>query len=746
MSIKYYLGIQSYANHDCGASIVKFNTKSKKIEYVCISEERLIRKKYPYSFPIHSINYCMEYFSIKNLNQINFIISDWIKIKRWHRSGPSYNYSMFDYLKEKFNFPKERIIQIDHHLAHAASVYYTSKFNESAILIVDGLGSDLETTTFYEGRNNKIKELKKYRDHGIGTAYGAVTNHILNLGTGGEGKTMGLAPYGKKYRDQIKIKFKLKGIKNDFSDFMKRNPLSDTLNQINPNLRPNPIKVSHKFCKNKNHLDKYFSGVAYDIQNVAERVMSHLGREIYKDTKSKNICIAGGVALNSVANKKLLDKSKFKNIFVFPACSDAGIPFGAALWGLFNLEKKVDKNQVKFDNAYTGKNYTNESILEILKKFKIKYSKTDENLIAKYISQGKVIGRCAGRSEYGPRALGNRSILADARNSKMRNYLNKHIKHREMFRPFAPVVLEEKNKEYFDLDQPSPYMLLVAKSHKAKLIPSAIHVDKTARVQTVNRNQNSDLYNIIKKFYKLTDVPVILNTSFNDAGEPIVESPLDSLICFLQTKIDCLILNDFMIEKKNIKKISLKKILDFRKKLILRKEKDIIKKFMKPLSKTEFISKQKKFTKEAIYFAIKNSESKLTKIFNNFKNKKILLIGSIDHTLVLCKIFEKNIKNLDISFFNLPNKNDFLEIKGKPKLKSISNLSKIDSYDKIIISSFEYQRDIFDFINNKVKQDKIFQIYDNSSRSLMDSFLIKNIYTKNKIYKDGSKTKIFNQL
>ena len=170
-----------------------------------------------------------------------------------------------------------------------------------------------------------------------------------------------------------------------------------------------------------------------------------------------------------------------------------------------------------------------------------------------------------GKSEYGPRALGNRSILADARNPKMRNYLNKNVKHREMFRPFAPVILEEKNSEYFDLKQPSPYMLLVAKSHKAKLIPSAIHVDNTARVQTVNTKQNLNLYNIIKNFYKLTGVPVILNTSFNDAGEPMVESPLDSLICFLQTKIDCLILNDFMIEKKDIKKLSIKNILNYRK-------------------------------------------------------------------------------------------------------------------------------------------------------------------------------------
>ena len=232
MVIKYVLGIQSFASHDTGASIVRLDTKDNSIKYVCISEERLIRKKYPYTFPIHSIDYCMEYFKINNLNRIDLIVSDWIKVKKWQRSGPSYNYSMFDYLKEKFKFDEKKIIQIDHHLAHAASTYYPSNFKESAILIVDGQGSDLETTTYYHGVKNKITKIENYREHGIGSAYLAVTSRILNLGTGGEGKTMGLAPYGEKYKGQMNIKFKLDGIKTDFSPFMKRQPFQDILNQI----------------------------------------------------------------------------------------------------------------------------------------------------------------------------------------------------------------------------------------------------------------------------------------------------------------------------------------------------------------------------------------------------------------------------------------------------------------------------------------------------------------------------------
>ncbi len=577
MAIKYILGIQSYANHDSGASIVKLNTKNNSISYVCISEERLIRKKYPYTFPIYSIGYCMEYFGIKNINKIDLLVADWIKIKRWFRSGPSYSYSMFDYLKEKFKINKNKIVQIDHHLAHAASVFYTSGFQESAVLIADGLGSDLETTTYYKGIKNKLIEIEKYKSHGIGAAYKAVTEHILNLGIGGEGKTMGLAPYGEKHKGKLNIKMSLSGIKNDFNRFMKRQPLADILNQISDHYRPDPLKVAHKLCDNKKHLNPYFSGVAYDIQSASEKVMTHLGKDIQKKIKSKNICLAGGVALNSVANKKLFDGSNFKNIFIFPACSDAGIPFGAALWGAINKYCGSKKYNLKFENAYTGKSYKNSEIKKLLNNFNIKFSKYSSENIANLLSKGKVIGRLSGGSEYGPRALGNRSILADARNKKMRDYINKTVKHREIFRPFAPSILEEENKKYFDLKTSSPYMLLVAGSKKSNKIPSAIHVDGTARVQTVNREQNINFYNIIKAFHKLTGVPCVLNTSFNDAGEPLVETPLDALLCFLKTKIDFLILEDHLISRPIKTKSLIRKLELHRKKLIFDTEKKIIK-------------------------------------------------------------------------------------------------------------------------------------------------------------------------
>ena len=262
---KTILGIQSYANHDAGASIIQFDEKSN--EYIAISEERLSRKKYEYEFPLLSIDYCLKYFGIKKLSDVDLIVSDWIRIKRWLRSGPSYNYQLFDYYKEYLNFPKNKIIQIDHHLAHAASCYYTSSFKDSAILVVDGNGSDVQTNSFFEGNDNQIKRVDMYKNHGIGSAYAAVSREILGFGTGGEGKTMGLAPYGK-YNKNIKINVKLDGVKTDLSKFMLRLPKSDVLNQINDNYRSSLIRKKSGRANKKNILNKKFRDWAFMIQNL----------------------------------------------------------------------------------------------------------------------------------------------------------------------------------------------------------------------------------------------------------------------------------------------------------------------------------------------------------------------------------------------------------------------------------------------------------------------------------------------
>lgn len=729
--LTYILGIQSYASHDSAACILKFDKKGKILDYIAISEERLLRKKHPYTFPILSIVYCLKHFKLRSLKDIDYIFSDWIKINRWIRSGPNYNYQKFDYIKEKLNFEKKKIIQIYHHLAHAASTYYPSLYKEAAVLIVDGMGSDVETNSYYIGKGKKLNLIERYQYSGIGSVYGRVTNDILNLGTGGEGKTMGLAPYGKPNKN-IKIKYKFKGIATNFSEYMNRMPHSDVLNQINDNFRHNPIIGKYKTAKKNDQLKKYFADYAYAIQNVCEKTMVHLGKDIQKKTKSKNICLAGGVALNSVANHKLFQKTKFKNIFIFPASSDCGLPFGLTLWGYYNFFK-IKHKKISFNNAYTGTDYSENETFKLLNKFKVKYFKTNPKKIAELISNGNVIGNFYGKSEYGPRALGNRSILADPRNTKMRDYLNKEVKHREMFRPFAPAILENKSNQFFDINY-SPYMLQVAKAKKYKKIKSVCHVDKTARVQTVNKNQNKNFYNIINEFYKKTKIPCVLNTSFNDAGEPIVETPIDALICFLGTKIDYLVLKNILIEKDQINNPKrLRKILvKYRDKQINIDQEKAIKILTKNFSEKEFKKKKKYENNKAINYTLNRPVSGLKAFFKTkLKDKKTLIIGTNDHTNILIKIFP-HLKNQQIEYFEIK-KNDIYQ--NKKKIASLKIIEKVnyDKYDNILISSYQHLYEINNQIDKKYRS-KIYFPYDNSCRSIIDFYFIKKFKDKFPIY------------
>ena len=563
--------------------------------------------------------------------------------------------------------------------------------------------------------------IEKYKHHGIGSAYTAVTNKILNLGTGGEGKTMALAPYGRK-KNNKKISYKLNGITTDFSNFMRRMPISDVLNQLNSKLRPYPFKLQVKKSNKKNILQKYFTDWAYEIQSVTEKVMVHLGKDILRKTKNRNICLAGGVALNSVANQKLFKKNRFKKIFVFPACSDVGIPFGLVLWAYYNFFK--GKKKIKFNNAYTGKSYSEKQVLDILNKFNIKYKITNETQIAKLIADGKIIGNFWGKSEYGPRALGNRSILADSRSAKMRDYLNIKVKHREVFRPFAPAILEEECYKYFDIKY-SPFMLQVADAKKSKTTPSVIHVDNTARVQTVNNSQNPRFYKIIKNFYKLTNVPCILNTSFNDAGEPMVETPLDALICFLNTGIDFLILNNFIISKEQFSKNNpSKKLMNYRRNLIERKHNKALKIITKNFSKKEMLKKIKSENKKAVQYVLSRPLEKYKKIFLEClknKNSKYLIIGTNDHTKILFKIFKDIIDPKIFDYYELKKNEIILNKKFKINLKKISKLNNLNKYNKIILSTFEYMHTI----KKELNIENLISGYDNSSRSLIDYYFIK---------------------
>lgn len=726
---KYILGIQCFASQDSGACIIQVDLKKNDYEYVAISEERLVRKKYPYTFPIHSILYCMRHFNIKKFQNIDLIVSDIIREHVWERSGPSFNVKEFDYIKSILKFSKKKIIQINHHLAHAASVYYTSGFSDSAILIVDGNGTDLETNSFYRGRNKKIDLIDKYKARGIGALYSEITKSCLNLGAGGEGKTMGLAPFGKKGKrilDFSKVKFK--GIETDYSSLMKRMPFSDILS-FDKNKKIKSLILSlGKRKKNENILKQKWKKIAYDLQCETERCLVHLGKEIERKINSKNICIAGGVALNSVANQKLFKNTKFKNIFVYPACSDAGIPFGLAIWGLYN-HKLFNKRPIKIKkmiNAYTGSKYSSIYVESFLKKNKIYSEKVNLTKVANLISKGKVVAWFQNNSEYGPRALGNRSILADSRNPKMTNYVNYKVKHRESYRPFAPAVLEDDFKKFFDLKNPSPYMLLVSKVKKPKIIPSVTHVDGTARVQTVNKEQNEIFYKLLKEFKKITGIGCIMNTSFNDAGEPIVETPEDAVITFLGTKIDYLVVGNRMIKKNSINKNLRKKIMINRLKKINSDSAKALNIITKNYKKKNFFKYKKRIEKIALWNCLEKPIYVLEKQINKWiKNKqKVIIYGTFDQTKIIMNMF-KNFNKINIIGF-LPFKKNNDDLKNKKLitlpfkiLNKKSELLKRENYE-FLISSYEYLYDIERDIEKNYKSKNHFKFYNGYNRNLVE--------------------------
>ena len=719
----YILGIQSFANSDSGACIFNINTKNSKYKYVAISEERLIRKKYNYRFPLHSIYYCMEYFGLKRLNEISFIFSDYIREKKWLRSGPSYNVKEFDFYKKILKFNQKKIVQINHHLAHASSTYYTSNFKESAILIIDGNGSDLETNTFFYGQNNKIIEIDKYKARGIGILYSLITKEILNFGTGGEGKTMGLAPYGmigKKIFDFKKAQYDQ--IMTDYSEYIYRLPYTDILS-IEQNIPF--LKFKFKYKKRPLSVDptKYpWSRIAYDIQNETEKNIIHLANSLHKKTKSKNISLAGGVALNSVSNEKIINNTKFENLHVFPACSDAGIPFGLCIWAFYNYDKiKISRKKIyPINNAYTGINYEKKDIEKTLFKFKINYKRCSLETIAKLLATGNIIAFFSGGSEYGPRALGNRSILADSRNKDMRDYINKEVKHRETFRPFAPAVLEEDYKKYFKMKGKSPFMLRVAQVKKKFKLDSISHVDQTARVQTVNLKQNKIFYSLLKEFKKITGIGCLLNTSFNDAGEPIVESPMDALITFLGTKIDFLYMEGFLISKNNIPKNLRSILIDKRKKNICKNEKKIKKIILKKFTKKELKKYISSESKKAILNATVKAEFEFKKKITKWKKNKdkIIFFGTYDHTKLILDKFNFNINQI-LGFYPYKKINDDHENKKLNKL-FIEKIKNIYSFLKfkpiIIISTYEYQYDVERHILKKLNYFNYEKIYFNYSR------------------------------
>jgi carbamoyltransferase len=539
----YILGVPNFANYEASASLIRVPRNGGDIAYVSIAEDRLTRTKHTYAFPLRGIHYCLDVFGLESLDQIDYIYTDYARLPRWMNSGPGYRKLEHDYLKLRLRYPRERIRVIDHHDGHAGAAFHLSPFDEAAVLVVDSLGSRLNTQTLYHFRADDAHVLERGNIWGIGRLYSLITGAVLPYGPEkGFGKTMGLAPYGAVHPGPV-LDFKPHdaGMSSDYSAFCSRPPL------------PRIVAAGVRRCEDRERvLDPYFARAAYDVQQECERQMVRMAEYAYEKTGSRNLCIAGGTALNGLANARVLQRSRFDNVWIPPGCSDTGLSLGLALWGYFHDVAGQDRGRVSVSmtSPYTGRSYTREPIRQMLDTYGIAYRPVDPEAVAPLIASGKVVGWFEGGSEFGPRALGHRSIVADPRDPEMKDTLNRRVKFREPYRPYAPSMLAEHAREWLDLDAPSPFMLMVVevREDKRAQVPAITHVDNTTRPQTVTPEINANYYRMISEFYRLTGVPMVLNTSLNVNREPIVETPIDALICVFGTAIDYLYLEGLLID------------------------------------------------------------------------------------------------------------------------------------------------------------------------------------------------------
>ncbi len=588
----YILGISAFY-HDSAACLVKDGEIISAAQ-----EERFTRKKHDHNFPSNAIKFCLDYskITVNDLSLVAFYDKPFLKFERLLESYLSYapkgirsfikamplwvkeKLWMKEYIRRELNYDGKTIFP-EHHESHAASAFYPSPFEEAAILTMDGVG-EWTTTSFGAGKNNKIELLADIKfPHSLGLLYSAFTYYTGFKVNSGEYKVMGLAPYGEpKYKNLILQE--LIDVKEDGSFRMNMEyfdyafGLTMTNEKFTRLFGGEPRKPESKLTQKDMDL-------ARSLQDVTEEIVLKLGRNVYKETGLKNLTLAGGVALNCVANGKLLREGPFDDIWIQPAAGDAGGALGAALIGWYNYFEKprsVNKNDSQ-KGSYLGPEFSNNEILDFLNKKEIPFSEiSTEDIpgtIAELIVQEKVIGWFQGRMEFGPRALGARSIIGDARSPKMQAQMNLKIKFREGFRPFAPSVLAEKVSEYFELESDSPYMLLVANVKKDRQkqmteeekklfgidklnvirsdIPAVTHIDYSARIQTVHAGTNKLYYDLLKRLDGEYGCAVIINTSFNVRGEPIVCTPEDAYLCFMRTNIDYLIIGNYLLDKKEQK-------------------------------------------------------------------------------------------------------------------------------------------------------------------------------------------------
>jgi len=591
----YILGISAFY-HDSAAALIKDGEILSAAQ-----EERFTRKKHDASFPKNAIQFCLgsENITIDKIDYVAFYDKPFIKFERILETYLAYAPSgiksfikaaplwikkklwMKDMIKKELGY-NGLVIFPEHHESHAASAFFPSPYKEAAILTMDGVG-EWTTASFGVGKDNSISiEAEIKFPHSLGLLYSAFTYYTGFKVNSGEYKVMGLAPYGRPIYKELILK-ELMDLKKDGSFKLNMGyfnycaGLTMTNNNFHKLFGGEPRRPESKLTQRDMDL-------ARSIQDVTEEVMLRMALHAHKTAGKEYLVLAGGVALNCVGNGRILRETPFKGIWIQPAAGDAGGAIGAALFTWYQYlgnARQADNKNDKQKGSFLGPEYDNEEIAKFLNEKNIPYTTLEPaqipEKVADLIADEKVIGWFEGRMEFGPRALGARSILGDARSPKMQEAMNLKIKFRESFRPFAPSVLREKAAEYFEIDAESPYMLLVAPVARSKRrpvtddeeklfglerlnvlrseIPAVTHVDYSARVQTVDRKTNPLFYDVIKKFDEKYGCPVVINTSFNVRGEPIVATPEDAYRCFMRTNMDYLIMGNALLEKKSQKPI-----------------------------------------------------------------------------------------------------------------------------------------------------------------------------------------------
>ena len=601
---KIILGISAFY-HDSAAALL---VDGKII--AAAQEERFTRQKHTAEFPYNAICYCLEEggYTVDELDAITFYDKPLLKFERlletYYTFAPKglrqFLTAMPVWLREKMFIKKMlrdgladigpcdpsgiRLLFPEHHLSHAASAFYPSPFEDAAILTIDGVG-EWATASIAHGRGQTVTMLKEMRfPHSVGLLYSAFTYYLGFRVNSGEYKLMGLAPYGNPESAQtgffIKaIKEQMVDIKEDGSIWLNQDFFDYAFGLKMAKVEKWKKLLGVPVVESDGDLSQEHCNLAYAIQHITQEIIIKMVRTAKAVTGADYLCLAGGVALNCVANSKILKENIFKEIFIQPAAGDAGGALGAALvihHMYYNQPRNILAGRDSMQGAYLGPEFSDKEAIICFKRYKASYSRYEEFYelcveVANLLDQGNVVGWFQGRMEFGPRALGNRSILGDARNTEMQKKLNLKIKYREGFRPFAPSVLAECTDEFFDLTVSSPYMLLIAdvlEKRRVELPPdysemtlwdklyqmrsdvqSITHLDFSARVQTVHRETNPKYWQLINTFRSMTGYGVVVNTSFNVRGEPIVCTPDDAYRCFMRTEMDCLVVNNFLLKK-----------------------------------------------------------------------------------------------------------------------------------------------------------------------------------------------------